>query len=390
MYQNNGHLSGTISSLLRSPDQDDSAIIDGLGLLASTHGIEVYDEFFYVLTQTRFGPEKAFSHWNNVISHVDSFVTAQYVHQGLLPSVLHYLQKKTGLICDPRFFESNLIENIQQSSITDGLTGLYNQTYFKNALANQIRLMRRHGGTQFSVILFDLDHFKQYNDTLGHLAGDHALKKAASIIQKSLRESDIAARYGGEEFAIFLPHTSSSRALKVANRIRLAIENATFKGQELTPVGKLTISGGVAEYSKEMKNAEALIEAADRELYLAKGRRNCICPNMNDRRRDIRRPVRSLVEYAPQGESLFRTALSVDISEVGLALGCEWRFEVDEPVNIKFRKPYWTNDISLDATVRQMKKVGDLNCYGMEFRDGFPDDITRFMTYVDPHSPGAR
>lgn len=390
MYLKNGHLSGSISSLLRSATLDDSAIIEGLECLATTHGIDTYDEFFYVLTQTRFGAEQAFSHWNNVISHVDSFINVQYAHQGLLPSILHYLQKKTGVICDPRFFESNLIENIQQTSITDGLTGLYNQTYFKNTLANQIRLMRRHGGSQFSVVLFDLDHFKQYNDTLGHLAGDHALKKAASIIQKNLRESDIAARYGGEEFAVFLPHTSSPRALKVANRIRLAIENATFKGQELTPAGRLTISGGVAEYSKEMKNAEALIEAADRELYIAKARRNCICPNVNDRRRDIRRPVRSLVEYAPHGESLFRTALSVDISEVGLALGCEWRFEVDEPVNIKFRKPYWTNDITLDATVRQMKKVGDLNCYGMEFMGGFPEDITTFMSYVDTNSQSTR
>ena len=81
MYLKNGHLSGTISSMLRSPTQDDSALIEGLEFLASTHGINVYDEFFYVLTQTRFGPEKAFSHWNNVISHVESFVTAQYAHQ---------------------------------------------------------------------------------------------------------------------------------------------------------------------------------------------------------------------------------------------------------------------------------------------------------------------
>jgi diguanylate cyclase (GGDEF)-like protein len=380
MFQEKKYLSHTITSMLRSSTEDDWALIEGMEFLAATHGNVVYDEFFFVLTQTRFGPEKAFSHWNNVISHVSSVITTQYIHQGLLPTIIHYLQKKTGVISDPRFLESNYIDNIQRSSITDGLTGLYNQTFFKNTLSKLISQLRRHGGPPLSVVLFDLDHFKHYNDTLGHLAGDHALKNTATIINKSLRDSDIAARYGGEEFALLLPQTSRTMAQKVANRIRQAIEKASFQGQELTPSKNLTISGGVAELSKGVDNVEALIEAADRELYKAKSRRNCICPNVDDRRRGIRRSVRSLVECAPNGEPAFRPALSVDISEVGMALGCDWKLVVDSPVRIKFKRPYWKDDIDLNAIVRQTKKVGDLNFVGMEFDGGFSGDLSIFRS----------
>jgi diguanylate cyclase (GGDEF)-like protein len=378
MFHEKENLSQTITSLLRSSAQDDWALIAGLEFLASTHGKEVYDEFFYVLTQRRFGTEKAISHWNNVISHMDYFVKTQYLHQGLLPTIIHYLQKKTGVMSDIRFLESDFIDNIQRSSITDGLTGLYNQTFFKNTLAKLISQLHRHGGSSLSVVLFDLDNFKHYNDTLGHLAGDHALKNAATIIHKSLRGCDIAARYGGEEFALLLPQTSKSMALKVANRIRQAIEKASFQGQELTPSKNLTISGGVAEMTKDLMDAETLIDAADRELYKAKTRRNCICPNIDDRRRGIRRPVKSLVEYALNGESVFRPALSVDISEVGVALGCDWKLEVDSPVRLKFKKPYWTDDIDVNAIVRQTKIQGDLNFIGLEFNRGFPGVLSYF------------
>ncbi len=386
MLQENKFLSQSITSLLRSSTCDDRALIEGINALVFTHGNEVYDEFFYVLTQTRFGSEKAFSHWNNVISHVGSVIRSQYIHQGLLPAVLHYLQKETCVMSDPRFFESDYIDNIKRSSITDGLTGLYNQTYFKNILSKLISQTRRHAGQPLSLVLFDLDHFKHYNDTLGHLAGDHALKNTAVIINQSLRDSDIAARYGGEEFALLLPQTSRAMAEKVANRIRQAVEQNVFQGQELIPAGNLTISGGVAEFSKDADDVDALIEAADRELYKAKVRRNCICPNEDDRRRGFRRPVRSLVECTTSGESVFRSALSVNISEVGMALGCDWRPVVGSTVKIKFKKPYWTYNIDLNATVRQTQKVGDLNYVGMEFEGGFSGDIGSFRSHLDVYN----
>ena len=385
MLQENNPLSHQIASLLKLSNNDDWALIEGMGLLAAAHGNDVYDEFFHVLTEKRFGPDVAISHWNSVISHRESIITTSYLHQGLLPAIIHYLQKEAGVISNPRFFESDYIENIKRSSITDGLTGLYNQTFFKNALAKMISQLRRHSGPALSVVLFDLDRFKQYNDTLGHLAGDLALKSTAAIIKKNLRESDIAARYGGEEFALLLPHTSKVMAQKVAHRIRQSIERKQFPGQELTPSGNLTVSGGVAEFDKDTDNIEALIEAADRELYKAKIRRNCICPAEDERRRGIRRPVRSLVECSHYDESRFLPVLSMNISEVGVALGCDKGFEVGTPLKLRFKKPFWTYDIDLTATVRQCHHTGDMSFVGMEFDGGFSGDLDTFRADLLAH-----
>jgi diguanylate cyclase (GGDEF)-like protein len=391
MLQENSVLSTSITSMLRSSNNDDWELIEGINSLASIHGNVVYDEFFYALTQMRFGADLAFSHWNNVISHVGSVITSQYMHQGLLPAVLHYMQKETGVIHDPRFFESDFIDTIKRSSITDGLTGLYNQTFFKNSLSKLICQSRRHAGQPFSIVLFDLDYFKQYNDSVGHLAGDHALKNTAKIINKSLRESDIAARYGGEEFALLLPQTTKEMAQRVANRIRHAIEKAPFQGQELIPAGNLTISGGVAEFTNGTDDdIESLIEAADRELYKAKIRRNSVCPNKSDRRRGIRWTVRSLVECSVNGKSDYWPAISMNISEVGMALGCDVGLPVGSPVKLKFKKPYWTYNVDLNAIVRQNKKVGELSFVGMEFEGGFSGDLSSFRSDLDFNSSSSR
>lgn len=374
-------LSDSISAILGSAPLNDWALIDELETLASTHGNTVYDEFFYVLTRNRFGPEKAFLHWNNIISHIETVIAEPFQHQGLLPSVVHYLQKMTSILSDPRLLESSIINNIQKTSVTDGLTCLYNQTFFKSTLAKQISMVRRHHET-LSIVLFDLDHFKQYNDTFGHLAGDHALKQTAAIILSELRESDIAARYGGEEFAVLLPYTTRLMALKVADRIRKAVDKAVFCHQEFTPSGSLTISGGVAQLSQETADAEALIEHADQELYRAKARRNCISPISSDRRRDFRRPVRSLVECSPHGADTYHPALSVDISRVGISIGCEWNLDIEMPVKLRFKKPYWNESAFIEATVRQSKRVGDFNVIGMEFKDGLPEIPDKLLAYA--------
>ena len=371
-------LSDAVTTILGSSPANDWTLVDELEALASVHGKAVYDEFFYVLTRNRFGPDSAFSHWNNVVSHIETVIAEPYQHQGLLPSVAHYFQKMTGILTDLRLLDAHFVNSIQKTSVTDGLTSLYNQTFFKNALAKQISMVKRHGGT-LSVVLFDLDHFKQYNDTFGHLAGDHALKQTAAIIQKELRDSDIAARYGGEEFALLLPHTSQSKALMVAERIRRTVDMADYCHQELTPSGSLTISGGVAELTHDIADAAALIEMADRELYQAKTHRNCVSPNSSDRRRDFRRPVRSLVECSPDGADIFHPALTYNISRVGISIGCEWSLDVEMPVKLRFRKPYWNESAFVDATVRQSKRVGDLTVIGMEFMNESPELADRLL-----------
>lgn len=367
MYHENTPLAFKLAGILRTSAADGWALVDSVDSLAATHGNEVYDEFFFVLTRKRLGVETAVQHWKSLGPHLSSVIAPLYQRQGFLPAVLHYMQREASLMSDPRLIESDYFANIQRSSITDGLTTLYNQTFFKVSVSKMIQQALRHAMPPFAIVLFDLDHFKHYNDSCGHLAGDQALKLVARIMQQNIRESDIAARYGGEEFALLLPQATRVYAANVAQRIRRAVEAEVFVGQEFLPSGNLTISGGVAEYPLDAEHADELIEIADAELYKAKGRRNCIYPASEDRRNGFRRQVRSLVEFSPSVDNGFRPGISLDVSEFGMALGCDMPFRVGSEVNLRFYRPFWNSDFLLNATVRQAKKYGELNYIGVEF-----------------------
>lgn len=152
-------------------------------------------------------------------------------------------------------------------SITDGLTGLYNVTYFKMLLETEIRLTKYEHTRKFSIIMIDVDHFKKFNDTYGHQVGDLVLKEVAATLNNSVRSSDIVARYGGEEMIILLKGSAMGNALNIAEKIRSNVENHVIKQQD--KVYKVTISVGVSEFHLS-DSMDRLIKRADEGLYMAK------------------------------------------------------------------------------------------------------------------------
>lgn len=151
---------------------------------------------------------------------------------------------------------------------TDGLTGLYNYRAFCERLEQEVdRADRYHRA--LSLIMIDVDYFKQYNDTYGHPQGDRVLIEVARALRQLSRASDIVARYGGEEFALILPETDRANAEALGHRLRESIERSEFPGQEQLPGQTLTISVGIASYTPPHPK-EALLEAADMALYQAK------------------------------------------------------------------------------------------------------------------------
>jgi len=152
---------------------------------------------------------------------------------------------------------------LERLSITDGLTGLYNRRHLMGTLANEVQRSRRLRRT-FSVLLADVDRFKQYNDTHGHLAGDAVLVKIAEIFRKMTRAVDSVARYGGEEFVVMLIEAPIAIAATVAERIRARVAAEAFEG------GKMSVSIGAAEYPAHGDTPEELIASADAAMYRAK------------------------------------------------------------------------------------------------------------------------
>jgi diguanylate cyclase (GGDEF)-like protein len=155
-------------------------------------------------------------------------------------------------------------DDLARLSVTDALTGLYNRRYLMETLANEARRSRRLKHS-FTVLMSDVDHFKEFNDTHGHLKGDEALRCVAKVLKDCSRDVDCVARYGGEEFMIILPETPTKGAVEVGDRIRERLASEMVAG------GRITLSIGIAEFPANGEGDEALIAAADAALYQAKG-----------------------------------------------------------------------------------------------------------------------
>jgi diguanylate cyclase (GGDEF)-like protein len=165
-------------------------------------------------------------------------------------------------------------EEIYRLTTVDGLTQIFNKRYFAEALDREIARASRYR-RELSLVMFDLDHFKEVNDSHGHLAGDAVLKTLAHTIKTRIRTEDIFARYGGEEFAIILPEIDGHNAHQFAEKIRRIVETTDFIF-EATKI-PVTISMGVATLDLEEPAAAALIKRSDERLYEAKAAgRNCV------------------------------------------------------------------------------------------------------------------
>ena len=154
-------------------------------------------------------------------------------------------------------------EQLERLSVTDGLTGLYNRRHLMERLRNETSRARRTG-QPFAVVMLDIDDFKAYNDTHGHLGGDEVLTRVAAVLIASTRQVDCVARYGGEEFLLLLPDTGMASAVEVGERIREAVKAERFAG------GHVTVSLGVATFPEFGASPEGVIMSADVALYQAK------------------------------------------------------------------------------------------------------------------------
>jgi diguanylate cyclase len=247
-----------------------------------TVGAKVMDEIEQVMAMIDAAVGTTSSYTESLADVTDRLGTAAADREGLR-GIVEVLVRSTREIEQANFsLEARLmaskqeinqlqenLETARSESLTDPLTGLANRKYFDQVL-ERTAAETRHKDEPLSLLLTDIDHFKQFNDTYGHLTGDQVLRLVAQAVKQNVKGQDLASRYGGEEFAVILPNTPLRQSLVVADHIRRAVvTKELIKRSTGEHLGRVTISIGVATLHKG-ETIQALIERADACLYAAK------------------------------------------------------------------------------------------------------------------------
>ena len=264
--------------------------------------------------------------WVNLLAHKTEMSDRLGRNVGIRVAALDYFKNIVGLLDEVRIVGGADFIETELLAVTDGLTGLFNHRYFQDRLDRGL-VRSTETGQPLSLLMIDIDYFKQYNDLNGHIAGDVALREMASILRRSVKRDDVVARYGGEEFAVVMGATGKEAARGVAERLRTEVERTEFPNEQVLPGGQLTISLGLATFPEDAADRARLIERADSALYAAKrGGRNRVCWRPEDARSAERVNAGDLrVAWRPAGtgDDALRAAGLKDISAKGAALGLE-------------------------------------------------------------------
>jgi diguanylate cyclase (GGDEF)-like protein len=170
-----------------------------------------------------------------------------------------------------------LRDRLAAMALTDALTGLPNRRHFEEVLRAELDRVARYGG-KCTVGMVDVDFFKHYNDTVGHMAGDMVLRELADVMRRELRLHDMVARYGGEEFAVIMINAGKDEARPIVERLLRDVQEHPFRHRDIQPTGRITVSAGLASYPDDGTTFDQLLLEADTALYAAKrGGRNRLC-----------------------------------------------------------------------------------------------------------------
>jgi diguanylate cyclase (GGDEF)-like protein len=272
-----------------------------------------------------------------VLAHREHLARSLGRDPGLRVAAMDYLSNVERHYQNPKIVEMREYEETERSARTDAVTGLANRRVFQEVLDREVRRSRRYRWP-LTILMLDLDHFKQVNDAFGHLLGDLVLERAGGVLRHAVREADLACRYGGEEFSVILPETDRLGGFVVAERIRRRVEDAfrdrSVSGHEVP----MTISSGLATYPEDGLHDADLIARADEALYLAKrGGRNRVCIHHREKRSALRFPVRPSTTVCVLPDRSVE-AHAVDLSRSGILLEFDNPPRVADPVALRLER----------------------------------------------------
>jgi diguanylate cyclase (GGDEF)-like protein len=334
-----------------------------------------YSDLVNSLCSIRYDEDQARVLWVNLLAHKTEMSDSLGRNVGVRVAALDYFKNIVNMLDEVKIVGGVEFIETERLAVTDGLTGIFNHRYFQNRLENEVN-RAREDGKSLTLLMIDIDYFKQYNDLNGHIAGDVALREMATILRKSIRREDTAARYGGEEFAVVLSGVGNDQGLLRAEVIRSKIESADFPNEQVLPGGQLTVSIGVASFPSDCQARSELIAKADKALYAAKrGGRNRICSEAENCQASGQIRVEGLRGcWTESGQGPRYPLTFYDVSPQGAAFSCVVLPETGRQIQLTLSGIIPGGSLDISATVLWHSRVpaGEV-IVGVEFERNLED-----------------
>ncbi|HPG29351.1 MAG TPA: GGDEF domain-containing protein [bacterium] len=230
----------------------------------------IYGDIIFYLTGLRFSEEEAIQKWNELLKHKYEISTKLGRNVGIKVSAVDYFYNITGELNDFTVVDNKNFVDAKIKTILDLHTGAFNKDFLLNYLSEICSVGKRKNYV-FSVLFFDIDNYKKFNDTFGHILGDYLLISLVNFLKKNLNEDDLIFRFGGEEFVVFFPKLDKKTAFEKSSELCRLISEYNFQTELKTdnPVG-ITVSGGLVTFPDNGTNPIELLELADGYLYKSK------------------------------------------------------------------------------------------------------------------------
>ena len=359
-----------IIDTLKEDEKTQEWLVEKIKAILEQDGERVFSNLLKVFTHLEIEARDAEKIWNDILIHREEMSKLLKRSVGLRVAMLDYFISINRRMRNPKIIEIEIFEKLEQSLITDELTGIYNKRFLKEALYREVQRAKRYG-LELSVLFLDIDDFKRCNETHGHPFGDKVLKKTADIIRAGLREVDYPCRFGGDEFTIILPETRGSRAMIAAERLRKNIAKANFLKRENY---HLTVSGGVASFGIDGNTPEELIENADLALLRAKNDgKNRVYIFYKEKRKFVRISADWDISYKVMNERTIEKARMKNVGGGGLL------FEEKRPIPISS-----VLDITFSPPFRKKKIAAQAKVVRLEVKENGKFDIGILFTKINP------
>ncbi len=349
----------TVLKCLDDYSFDDEKLISEFNRIIESEGRETCQVIFSVLTHLDLSANKAVDYWSKIVTHRNSICKSLGRNVNLRTAICDFFCSINKAMKNPIVIEIRVLEDALYSLRYDSLTGLYTRRTFDEMFLRETERATRYG-LELSVLFFDLDDFKNINDTYGHLAGDDALKNVARIVMDEIRTVDIATRYGGEEVVVVLPETGKADAFVVGERIREKV--GSLKLDYKDQIIRLTISGGIATLPIDASDTKTLIKNSDIAVYKAKeaGKNNIVLFSEN-KRRYIRVDFIANIKVDEIGSSEAVDTLKVTskgLSMGGILFESKYHIKINTKVQIQIPTGVSDGPLLVSGTVVRVEKFG--------------------------------